>query len=278
MTSSEEDPVGAHAVGLQPDPHRIGAAAEIPGGAHALDPLDHGQDVDVGEVVKEFLVDALCPCCKRFTYINMLGMIWLTRIPSRCTRGGSLFFTMLTRFCTFTTPCSGPCPARRDPDRRLAGAGGVGGHVAHVLHAVDRLLRAESAPSRPRRWRWRRISNGDLNGRRRDGGELGYRQGLDCQQPQEQEEDRDDDRQCRSMEDFCEHGSQSQRGWSLGKCRRPGIRLRRFPTEKRLLFCRDFFGLPEPVPGDETRIPPSRRREPVGPPRARSCRPHQAPA
>ena len=53
------DLVGAHAVGLQPDPHRVRAAAEDPGAAHALDALEHGQDVDVRIVVKEFLVDVL---------------------------------------------------------------------------------------------------------------------------------------------------------------------------------------------------------------------------
>ena len=46
------------------------------------------------------------------------------------------------------------------------------------------------------------------NGRRRDVGELGDRKGLDPQHPQEQEDDRDDDRQRRPMEDFCEHGSE----------------------------------------------------------------------
>ncbi len=49
-------PVGPHAVGLQPDAHRVGAVAEIPGATHALDALDHGHDVDVGEVVEKFLV------------------------------------------------------------------------------------------------------------------------------------------------------------------------------------------------------------------------------
>src|SRR5262249_55070732 len=48
--------VGAHALGVQPDPHRVGAVAEVPGEAHSLDPLDLGHDVDVGVIVKVFLV------------------------------------------------------------------------------------------------------------------------------------------------------------------------------------------------------------------------------
>ncbi len=45
-----------------------------------------------------------------FTYISMLGTTWLTRMPSRCTRGGSRFIMMLTRFCTFTTLMFGSVP------------------------------------------------------------------------------------------------------------------------------------------------------------------------
>ena len=39
---------------------------------------------------------------------------------------------------------------------------------------------------------------------------------------------------------------------------------------------RDAFGLQEPLPACDTRIPVDRRREPVGPPRERSCRSHRA--
>src|SRR5262249_52447426 len=39
----------------------------------------------------------------------------------------------------------------------------------------------------------------------RDGGELGDRQGIDRQSPQEHDDHRDDDRQCRPMEDGFEH-------------------------------------------------------------------------
>src|SRR6185503_4944285 len=51
------DVVGAHAVEIQPDPHGILAAAEDRGGADAPDPLDLGQDIDKGVVVKKILVD-----------------------------------------------------------------------------------------------------------------------------------------------------------------------------------------------------------------------------
>ena len=92
----------------------------------------------------------------------MLGMIWLTRIPSRCTSGGSRFMTMLTRFWTLTTATFGfGARLEVDADRRLAGAGGVGGDVAHVLHAVDGLFQRDQdridqdfgAGARDTRWR-----------------------------------------------------------------------------------------------------------------------------
>src|SRR5262249_38242853 len=49
--------VGAHPVGIQPDPHRVRTVAEVHGAPHALDALDPRHDLDVGEVVKEFLID-----------------------------------------------------------------------------------------------------------------------------------------------------------------------------------------------------------------------------
>ena len=51
--------VGAHAVEIQPDPHGIRAVAENVGAADAPDPLDLGQEVDKGVVVKEILIDGL---------------------------------------------------------------------------------------------------------------------------------------------------------------------------------------------------------------------------
>ena len=48
-----------------------------------------------------------------FRYINMLGTTWLTRIPSRRTRGGSRFIIMLTRFCTSTTLILGSVPGSK---------------------------------------------------------------------------------------------------------------------------------------------------------------------
>src|SRR5215813_6957623 len=48
-----------------------------------------------------------------FTYISMLGTTWLTRMPSRTTRGGSRLSMMLTRFCTFTTLMFGSVPGSK---------------------------------------------------------------------------------------------------------------------------------------------------------------------
>ena len=50
---------------------------------------------------------------KTFTYIRRLGTTWLTRMPSRCTRGGSRLITMFTRFWTLTTLMSGSVPGSK---------------------------------------------------------------------------------------------------------------------------------------------------------------------
>jgi hypothetical protein len=43
----------------------------------------------------------------------MLGTTWLTRMPSRTTRGGRRLSMMLTRFCTFTTLMFGSVPGSK---------------------------------------------------------------------------------------------------------------------------------------------------------------------
>src|SRR5208337_1351015 len=95
-----------------------------------------------------------------------------------------------------------------DHDRCLTGTGGAGGHVTHVLDAVDGSLQKNKRRVDQNFGTGAGISNEDHHGRRRDGGELRFRQGYDSQPPQEQGDSRDNDRQSRSMEDFCEHGSE----------------------------------------------------------------------
>ena len=48
-----------------------------------------------------------------FTYISMLVMICMTMMPSRSTRGGSWFFTMLIRLFTFKTATFGSVPGSK---------------------------------------------------------------------------------------------------------------------------------------------------------------------
>ena len=84
------------------------------------------------------------------------------------------------------------------------------------------------------------ISNRDHHARRRDVGELGDRQGFDRQPPQEQDDDRDDDRQCRSMEDFREHGSEIIF---------VSVPCRECPYREAVAIPRGFFGLQGPLPG-----------------------------
>ena len=83
---------------------------------------------------------------------------------------------MLTRFCTFTTLMFGSVPGcEENPDRGLTGTGGVGDHVTHVLDAVDGLLQRNQDRVDQHVGTGTGISNGDLNRRRRDVGELGCR-------------------------------------------------------------------------------------------------------
>ena len=82
------------------------------GMTHALDPLDHGHDVDVGEVVKEFLVGVWIRAVN--VHIHQHARHDLAdedALP--LTRGGSRFSTMLTRFCTFTTLMFGSVPGSK---------------------------------------------------------------------------------------------------------------------------------------------------------------------
>ena len=173
-----------------------------------------------------------------------------------------------------------------DDDGRLTGTGGGGGHVTHVLDAVDGLLQRNQDRFDQDIGAGAGIRNGDHHGRRRDVGELCDRKGLDPQHPQEQEDDGDDDRQRRSIEDVCEHGFEiPELPWT--DLYRPGCGLRRAEPSKEMVgfrreavaIPRGFFGVPGPLPACETRIPPpSRRREPAGPPRERSCRSPQVPS
>ena len=48
-----------------------------------------------------------------FTYISMLVMVCMTMMPSSSTRGGSRFFTVWMRFCTFKTATFGSVPGSK---------------------------------------------------------------------------------------------------------------------------------------------------------------------
>ena len=200
--------VGAHAVGVQPDPHREGAVAEVPGDAHALDPLEHGHDVDVGEVEKVFLVGVRVRAVD--VHVHQHARHDLADEDALAHHQGREPAQHDVDPVLHVHDVDVRVRARLevDRDRRLAGTGGGGDHVTHVLDAVDGLLQRNQDRVDQDVGTGAGIGDGDLHGRRRDVGELGDRQGLDPQHPQEQEDDRDDDRQRRPMENFCEHGSE----------------------------------------------------------------------
>ena len=104
--------VGAQAVDIQPDPHRIGAVAEIPGDTHPLDPLDLGHDVGVGEVVKEFLVDAWIRAVNVHVHQHA-GHDRQDDDPLALHQRGSWLRTMLTRLSTFTALMLGSVPGSK---------------------------------------------------------------------------------------------------------------------------------------------------------------------
>jgi hypothetical protein len=112
-----------------------------------------------------------------FTFINMLGTTWLTRIPSRTTRGGSRFSMMDVDPVLHVHDVDVRVRARLevDADRCLTGTGGVGGDVSHVLDAVDGLLQGNQHRIDQDVGTGAGVSNGDLHGRRCDVGELGCR-------------------------------------------------------------------------------------------------------
>src|SRR5512135_277245 len=199
--------VGAHAVELQPDPHGVLAAAEDRGAADAPDPLDLGQEVDVGVVVEEVLVDALGRAVDVHVHqharhgLHDDDPLPLHQGGKPVLHDGDPVVHVQDRHVRVGARLED------DLDRRFAGAGGGGGHVAHVLDAVDGLLQRDQDRVDQDRGTGAGIGDRDHHARRRDGGELGDRQRLDRQRPQEQDDHRDHDRQRRPIEDFCEHGS-----------------------------------------------------------------------
>ncbi len=76
-------------VGIQPNPHRKDAVAEIPGDAHAFDPLEPGHDVDVGKVEKVFLVGVLIRAVNVHVHQHARHDL-ADEDPSRTTRGREL--------------------------------------------------------------------------------------------------------------------------------------------------------------------------------------------
>src|SRR4051794_1401938 len=191
--------VGAHAVEVQPDLHRILAAAEDRGGADAPDPLDLGEDVDEGVVVEEILVDAFLHTV--YVHIHQHARHHLhddDPLPLHQGREPVLHHVdpvihVQDRHVRVRARLED------DHDRCLAGTGGGGGHVAHVLYAVDGLFQDNQDRVDQHRGTGAGISNGDHHARRRDGWELGDGQGFDRQPPQEQDDHRDHDRQSRPI-------------------------------------------------------------------------------
>ena len=132
--------VGAHAVGIQPDPHREDAVAEIPGDAHALDPLEPGHDVDVGEVEEVFLVGVRIRAVDVHVHQHARHDL-ADEDPLPHHQGRELVQHDVDPVLhVHDVDVRVRARLEVDDDRRLAGAGGGGDHVTHVLDAVDGLL------------------------------------------------------------------------------------------------------------------------------------------
>ena len=216
--------VGAHAIGIQPDPHREDAVAEIPGDAHALDPLEPGHDVDVGEVEQVFLVGvgirAVDVHVHQHARHDLADEDPLPHHQRRELEQHDVDPVLHVHDVDVRVRAR----LEVDDDRRLAGTGGRGGDETHVLDAVDGLLQRDQHRFDQDIGAGAGIRDGNHHGRRRDVGELRDRQGLDPQHPQEHDDHRDNDRQCRSMKDFFEHGPPGASSPAT-----PGLGLAAFP-------------------------------------------------
>src|SRR5512135_3704769 len=193
--------VGAHALDIQHDPHCIRAVAENIGAADSPSPPDLGQKVDGDVVVKEILVDALIRTVDVHIHQHARhGLHDDDPLPLHDGRepvlhDGDPVIDVQDRHVRVRAWLED------DLDRSLTGAGGGGSHVAHVLYAVDGLLQDDQDRVDQDFGTGAGIRNRDDHARRRDGGELGYRQGVDCQRAQEHDDHRDDDGQRRPVED-----------------------------------------------------------------------------
>src|SRR5262249_43912755 len=132
--------VGAHPVGLQPDPHRIRAVAEIPGETHALDSLEPRHDVDVGEVEQELLIDVWI----RTVEVHIHQHAWhdlADEEPLPYHQGReTVQYDVAPVLHVHDRHVRVRARLEVDPDRCLTGTGGVRGNVTHILDAVDGLL------------------------------------------------------------------------------------------------------------------------------------------
>src|SRR5581483_1466972 len=160
------DVVGPHALGVQPDPHREVAVAEVPGEAHALDPLDPGHDVDVGEVKQVLLVGVRVRAVD--VHIHQHARHDLADEDALAHHQGREPAQHDVDPVLHVHDVDVRVRARleEDPDRRLAGTGGVGDHVTHVLDAVDGLLQRNQDRIDQHVGTGAGISNGDVDGRR----------------------------------------------------------------------------------------------------------------
>ena len=183
------DVVGSHAFGIEPDPHGKDAVAEIPGDAHALDPLEPGHDVDVGKIEKVFLVGVWVRAVD--VHVHQHARHDLADEDSLAHDQGRELEQHDVDPVLHVHHIDVRVRARLevDDDRRLAGTGRGGRDEAHVLDAVDRLLKRNQNRFDQDIGAGAGIRNGNHDGRRRDVGELSDRKGPDPQHPQEQEDD-----------------------------------------------------------------------------------------
>src|SRR5262249_45052509 len=127
------DVVGPHAVGVEPDPHGEDAVAEVPGDAHALDPLEAGDDGDVGEVEQVLLVGVGVGAVDVHVHQHARHDL-ADEDPLAHDQGRELEQDDVDPVLhVHDVDVRIRARLEVDDDRRLAGAGGGGGDEAHVL-------------------------------------------------------------------------------------------------------------------------------------------------
>ncbi len=177
--------VGAHAVRIEPHPHRIDAVAEVPGNAHAFDPLEPRHDIDIGKVEQVFLVGAWVLAEDVHVHQHARHDLADKYSLSDHQRRELEQHDVDPILHVYDVNVWIRARLEIDDDRRLTGTGRGRGNEPHILDAVDGLLQRNQDRFDQHIGAGAGIRNGNHDRRRRNVGELCDREGLDSQHPQE---------------------------------------------------------------------------------------------